>query len=98
MSVSMNSVGSGVSEDEEEQDEDEKLVYDDDEEDVDEINHTHLHKEVVHTHSHLQTSTRKSCVSISEEYRQAQRDYSRLVEIKTDCTLNFISFSFHNFF
>ena len=51
MSVSMNSVGSGVSEDEEEQDEDEKLVYDDDEEDVDEINHTHLHKEVVHTHS-----------------------------------------------
>ena len=42
MSVSMDSVGSGVSEDEEEKDEDEKFVHDGDEKDVDQINHTQL--------------------------------------------------------
>ncbi len=46
MSVSMNSAGSGVSEDEEDQDDDAESVLDDDEEDVDEINHTQMPKEV----------------------------------------------------
>ena len=52
MSVSMHSVGSGVSGDEEDKDEDEELAHDDDDEqDVDEINHTQLPKEVVRAHS-----------------------------------------------
>ncbi len=52
MSVSMHSVGSGVSGDEEDKDEDEELVHDDDDEqDVDEINHTQLPKETVRAHS-----------------------------------------------
>jgi len=51
-SVSIHSVGSGVSGDEEDKDEDEKLAHDDDDEqDVDEVNHTHLPKEEVRAHS-----------------------------------------------
>jgi hypothetical protein len=51
-SVSMHSVGSGVSGDEEDKDEDEELTDDDDDEqDVDEVIHTHLPKEMVRAHS-----------------------------------------------
>ncbi len=51
-SVSIHSVGSGVSGDEEDKDEDEELAHDDDDEqDVDEMNHTRCPKETVRTHS-----------------------------------------------
>jgi hypothetical protein len=83
-SVSMHSVGSGVSGDELDKDEDEELEYDDDDEqDVDEINHTLLPKEAVRAHSPIRrTRGALVCQNLKRISKYNLSDWA----ITVDCT------------